>query len=246
MLNKWHIKSWEWRTIFLGSAPLAQSGFLGCTSLMMNSVLASLMPVRGLAAPKLGFKDEYKSIKWEKEEHSCDIEVTYIILKSSLSHDQCYFAWRLERLELCRSPTPGGGGFGKTRLHSAVSGRIRQSSVRDCVTWLPYLEIDLRKKTQRTVNSASPLQSHISLNLLWLFGLNGTDKVLEGHNIPRTSYRRTSKCEYYCEMCVFVAELTDAYARMRVLSTQGAMAVGRLSREFVIEFWLKYPWITHV
>ena len=32
MLNKWPKKPWKWRTAFLWSAPLAQLGFLGCTS----------------------------------------------------------------------------------------------------------------------------------------------------------------------------------------------------------------------
>ncbi len=60
--------------------------------------------------------------------------------------------------------------------------------------------------------------------------------ALEGHNPPRTPPRRTCKYLYGWEPRVYGAELISAYARMRVLSTEQAMAVECLFHEFVIEF----------
>ena len=60
------------------------------------------------------------------------------------------------------------------------------------------------------------------------------DSALEGHNIARTSPRWT--CEYlnYCDPCMFASDSNNAYARVRVLSTQDIVTIGRLSQEIVI------------
>ena len=46
----------------------------------------------------------------------------------------------------------------------------------------------------------------VQLLIPWIcldyFVLNGTDRALERHNIPRTAPRRTSKCEFHRESCM--------------------------------------------
>ena len=61
---------------------------------------------------------------------------------------------------------------------------------------------------------------------------NGTHGALEGHNIPQTSHRQTSKCEIHRELCVFAADVFNAYACACVLSP-GAIRMVRVKSRLV-------------
>ena len=60
-------------------------------------------------------------------------------------------------------------------------------------------------------------------NLLGLFGRNGADGAMEGHNIAWTTPGRTSKCFIFRDACMFAGDLKNAYARACVLSTPKAV-----------------------
>ena len=102
---------------------------------------------------------------------------------------------------------------------------------------LPYKENRVSKKTQCTVNTGEHCWCGLLTfcsNLLQLLYTNGTDRALEGHNKPLTAPRQTSKCEFHWESSVLGANVVSTHVRTRVLSTQEAVVVGWLSREFVI------------
>ena len=125
------------------------------------------------------------------------------------------------------------GMFGCFQLHSAtLSAWLRQ------VTSI-FGHHGQKEYTTHHEQCRSTSFTYFS-NSLWFFGLNGTDRALEGHNIPQTSHRRNSKCEFHQESSMFHAGLSNVDARARVLSMQQAVACGVCGGG-----WWCLSWISH-
>ena len=118
---------------------------------------------------------------------------------SAISHAR---RWRLQE-----SSAP----FGHLRLHLAILG------ARSCHVTSIFGDQAQKEDTTHRERCWCCFDAYSS-NLLELFNRNGTDGALEGHNIPRTTHRRTSEYMYSREPCV-LANVFNAYAHARVLST---------------------------
>ncbi len=170
---------------------------------------------------------------WGVKRYSVSQTSTQSISKGDtlLSHDQRLFALIFGGWELCGYSTVGsdGSGFlGCIRVSPAAFGNPRRAiASRDAHIWGSIFQKEDNAPSTLPAGSVT-----YSSHLRWLFGRHGMDGAMEGHNISRTSPRRTSKSLIFRDPCVFAGDLKNAYARAWVLSTHQAVVVGRLSRDF--------------